>query len=36
MAAMGHDDVRSSQRYAHSGEKRHDKVRAALRAARGG
>lgn len=36
MAALGHDDVRSSQRYAHSGEKRHDKVRAALRAARGG
>lgn len=36
MAAMGHDDVRSSQRYAHSGNKRHDKVRAALRAARGG
>jgi len=36
MAALGHDDVRSSQRYAHSGNKRHDKVRAALRAARGG
>lgn len=36
MAAMGHDDVRSAQRYAHSGVKRHDKVRAALRAARGG
>lgn len=36
MAALGHDDVRSSQRYAHSGDKRHDKVRAALRAARGG
>lgn len=36
MAALGHDDVRSSMRYAHSGNKRHDKVRAALRAARGG
>jgi integrase len=36
MAALGHDDVRSSMRYAHSGEKRHDKVRAALKAARGG
>jgi integrase len=36
MAAMGHDDVRSGMRYTHSGEKRHDRVRAALRAARGG
>lgn len=36
MAAMGHDDVRSGMRYTHSGAKRHDRVRAALRAARGG
>lgn len=36
MAAMGHDDVRSGMRYTHSGNKRHDRVRAALRAARGG
>jgi integrase len=36
MAALGHDDVRSSQRYTHSSDKRHDKVRSALKRARGG
>ncbi len=35
MALMGHKDVRSAQRYTHSGEARHDKARAALAAARG-
>lgn len=35
MALMGHKDVRSAQRYAHSGESRHDKAKAALAAARG-
>jgi integrase len=35
MALMGHRDVRSAQRYTHSGEARHDKARAALAAARG-
>lgn len=35
MALMGHRDVRSAQRYTHSGASRHDKARAALRAARG-
>lgn len=34
MALMGHSDVRSSQRYTHSGEKRFDKAREALRRAR--
>jgi site-specific recombinase XerD len=36
MAAMGQDDIRSGQRYTHSSNKRHDRVKAALRAARGG
>lgn len=34
MALMGHKDVRSGMRYTHSGDERHDKARAALRAAR--
>jgi integrase len=36
MALAGHKDVRSSQRYTHSGDERFDKARAALRRARGG
>lgn len=36
MALMGHRDVRSAQRYTHSGAARFDKARAALRAARDG
>lgn len=36
MALMGHKDVRSGQRYTHSGASRFDKARAALRQARGG
>lgn len=35
MRLMGHKDVRSSQRYTHSGEARFDKAREALRRARG-
>jgi len=35
MALMGHKDVRSGQRYTHSGESRYDRARAALKAARG-
>jgi len=35
MALMGHDDVRSAQRYTHSGAGRFDRARAALKAARG-
>jgi integrase len=34
MELMGHRDVRSGQRYTHSGAARHDKARAALRDAR--
>jgi integrase len=36
MALMGHRDQRSAQRYTHAGEARHDRARAALKAARGG
>lgn len=36
MALMGHADVRSGQRYTHSGDQRFDAARAALRRARGG
>lgn len=36
MALMGHEDMRSAQRYIHSGEKRFDRAREALRKARRG
>ncbi|WP_157632369.1 tyrosine-type recombinase/integrase [Salinispora pacifica] len=36
MALMGHEDVRSAQRYLHSREERFDRARQALRRARGG
>jgi integrase len=36
MALMGHKDVRSGQRYTHSGDRRFDAARDALRRARGG
>jgi integrase len=36
MALMGHKDHRSAARYTHSSDERHNKARAALRAARGG
>jgi site-specific recombinase XerD len=36
MALMGHGDVRSGQRYTHSGAGRFDRARAAQKAARGG
>lgn len=36
MALMGHKDVRSGQRYTHSGDRRFDAARAALKRARGG
>lgn len=36
MALMGHQDMRSAQRYIHSGEKRFDRAREALRRAREG
>lgn len=36
MALMGHKDLRSGQRYTHSGESRFDAAREALRLARGG
>jgi Phage integrase family. len=35
MALMGHKDVRSAQRYTHSGDARFDRARAALARARG-
>lgn len=35
MALMGHKDVRSGQRYTHSGDRRFDAARDALRRARG-
>lgn len=35
MALMGHEDVRSAQRYTHSGAGRFERARAALAAARG-
>ena len=36
MALMGHEDMRSAQRYLHSGEKRFDRAREAMRRAREG
>jgi integrase len=36
MELMGHKDVRSGQRYTHSGDKRFDAAREALKRARGG
>lgn len=36
MALMGHEDVRSGQRYTHSGDARFDAARDALKRARGG
>jgi len=36
MALMGHSDVRSGQRYTHSGDRRFDAAREALKRARSG
>lgn len=36
MELMGHKDHRSAARYTHSSDERHDRARAALKAARGG
>lgn len=35
MALMGHDDIRSAQRYLHAGEERFERARSALKRARG-